>query len=210
MKYVNRKKKNGLSNLRKEKKFIKEVEENQSSVGDLNNFSHVTKESLEYTKVFVIQTDFTYFSKYVGKSISDLLVDFYNEYFKATKYAKIELTKLSDEQNTILVFEAIKRAIDGEPEKPIAYIKGTVSKWNEANCETLEDILNYEKDHHEQKKKNRKSKLPKTHTNRIEVVPDWLKEQKEAEKSEQEQNNSKNLEEEQKRLNEVLNKYKRA
>ncbi|MDI6680231.1 replication initiator protein A [Bacillus wiedmannii] len=187
-------------------------QENKGSAknGDLNNFSHVTKESLEYTKVFVIQTDFTYFSKYVGKSVTDLLIDFYNGYFKKTKYAKIELTKMSEEQNTLLVFEAIKRAIDGEPEKPIAYIKATLSKWNTVNCETLEDILNYEKEHHEQKKKDRKPKLPKKRSNRTEIVPDWLKEEKEVEESEPKQNNSENLEEEQKRLDEVLNKYKRA
>ncbi|PGE00021.1 replication initiator protein A [Bacillus pseudomycoides] len=218
-----REKKTEQAKKRKEKKDTEETEKSQSSVGDLNNFSHqenkdsakngdlnnfshVTKESLEYTKVFVIQTDFTYFSKYVGKSIPDLLVDFYNRYFKTTKYAKVELTKLSEEQNVLLVFEAIKRAIDGEPDKPIAYIKATVSKWNTANCETLEDILNYEKEHREQKKKDRKPKLPKKRSNRTEIAPDWLGEQKEAEWN---QNGSQASEEERKRLEEELKKYKR-
>ncbi|CAM4362318.1 replication initiator protein A [Bacillus manliponensis] len=150
-----------------------------SENGDLNNFSHVTKESLAYTKVFNIQTDFTYFSKYVGRSIPELIVDFFKEYFKTTKYAKIELTNLCEQQNTLLVFEAIKRAIDGEPDKPIAYIKGTVAKWTAAKCETLEDIYTYEKDHREKKQREQQPKRKKTSVRRKEMVPDWKKQQDE-------------------------------
>ncbi|WP_180985099.1 replication initiator protein A, partial [Bacillus thuringiensis] len=55
-----------------------------SENGDLRNLSHVTKESLAYTKVFNIQNDFNYFSKYVGKSIPNLIINFYNQYFKTS------------------------------------------------------------------------------------------------------------------------------
>ncbi|WP_242295017.1 DnaD domain protein, partial [Bacillus cereus group sp. BfR-BA-01381] len=156
--------------------------------GDLNNFSHVTKESLENTKVFTIQNDFTYFSKYVGRSIPDLIIDFYNKYFKTTKYAKIELTRMCEEENTLLVFESIKRAIDGEPDKPIAYIKKTITNWNAANCETLEDIQKYEEKHRDKKKQNKTkgSYAPKNKSVRKEMVPEWVKEDRE--KEEQEKN----------------------
>ncbi|WP_144499441.1 replication initiator protein A [Bacillus sp. FDAARGOS_235] len=184
---------------------------NSTKNGDLNNFSHVTKEFLEYTKVFVIQTDFNNFSKYVGKDIPNLLIDFYKEYFKTTKYAKIELAKLFEEENSILVFESIKRAIDGEPDKPIAYIKKTLTNWKEAKCETLEDIQNYEKEHHEKKKQqegNRKN-IPV----RSEMTPDWLKEQKQQENTpsivEENEQAEKNSDDEKKRLDELLKKYKR-
>lgn len=156
--------------------FSHQENEGSSKNGDLNNFSHVTKESLEYTKVFVIQTDFTYFSKYVGSSISDLIVNFYNEYFKTTKYAKIELTKMCEVENTLLVFEAIKRAIDGEPDKPIAYIQKTIKNWNAANCETLEDIQKYEEKHREKKKQNKPKNNYKSKNKSIrsEMVPKWV------------------------------------
>lgn len=176
--------------------------------GDLNNFSHVTKESLEYTKVFVIQTDFNNFSKYVGNSIPNLIVNFYNQYFKTTKYAKIELTKMCEEENTLLVFEAIKRAIDGEPDKPIAYIWKTIKNWNTANCETLEDIQKYEEKHREKKQQNKKSKKRAT---RKEQVPEWLHEVKETSSSNEQdvEKDEHTLAEERKRLEEVLKKYKK-
>ncbi|WP_270364749.1 replication initiator protein A [Bacillus paranthracis] len=152
--------------------------------GDLNNFSHVTKESLENTKVFTIQNDITYFSKYVGKSIPDLIIDFYNKYFKTTKYAKIELTKMCEEENTLLVFESIKRAIDGEPDKPIAYIKKTITNWNAANCETLEDIQKYEEKHRDKKKQNKSKSnyTPKNKSGRKELLPKWMNERDQEEK----------------------------
>lgn len=190
-------------------------QENRESVktGDLNNFSHVTKESLEYTKVFNIQTDITYFSKYVGKTVPSLFVDFYKEYFKTTKYAKIELTKLCEEQNVLLVFEAIKRAIDGEPDKPIAYIKGTVKKWAAANCETLEDIQNYEKEHREKRKRD-KAKGKQLSVRRKEITPEWLEEQKRQEQQQSVEESgqavsSQPTEEELKQLQEDLKRYKR-
>ncbi|PFC85189.1 hypothetical protein CN272_22315 [Bacillus anthracis] len=226
-------KKNDRIKKQKEKKKAekaqKKDDESQSSVGDLNNFSHqengdsgkngdlnnfshVTKESLENTKVFTIQNDFTYFSKYVGRSIPDLITDFYNQYFKTTKYAKIELTKMCEEENTLLVFESIKRAIDGEAEKPIAYIKKTIANWNAAKCETLEDIQKYEEKHREKKKQNKSkgSYTPKNKTARKEMVPEWVGEEDNlssaAEKNGQVPENS---EENQKRFDEVLKKYKR-
>lgn len=200
----------------KEKKKSEKIQniaiESQSSDGDLNNFSHVTKEFLEYTKVFVIQTDFNNFSKYVGKDIPNLLIDFYKEYFKTTKYAKIELAKLCEEENSILVFESIKRAIDGEPDKPIAYIKKTLANWKEVKCETLADIQNYEKEHHEKKKKQQKGKRKNTPIRR-EIAPNWLKEKKQQENTpsivEDNGQAKKNSDDEKKRLDELLKKYKR-
>ncbi|HHT7202852.1 replication initiator protein A [Bacillus sp. GbtcB14] len=188
--------------------FSHQENKGSSKIGDLNNFSHVTKESLEYTKVFVIQTDFTYFSKYVGSSIPDLIIDFYNQYFKTTKYAKIELTKMCEEQNTLLVFEAIKRAIDGEPDKPIAYIQKTIKNWNAANCETLEDIQKFEEKHREKKKqsKPKSNYKSKNKSVRSEMVPGWVGNEDTAESSGQV---PEDLEENQKRLDEMLKKNKK-
>lgn len=180
-----------------------------SENGDLRNFSHVTKESLAYTKVFNIQNDFNYFSKYVGKSIPNLIINFYNQYFKTTKYAKIELTKMCEEENTVLVFESIKRAIDGEADKPIAYIKKTITNWNADNCETLEDIQKYEEKHRNKKNQNKTkgSYTPKKKTVRKEMVPEWVGEEDTG--SSTMEDNGQASEEERKRLEDVLKKYKK-
>ncbi|TKI43435.1 replication initiator protein A [Bacillus mycoides] len=176
--------------------------------GDLNNFSHVTKESLENTKVFTIQNDITYFSKYVGKSISDLIIDFYNQYFKTTKYAKIELTKMCEEENALLVFESIKRAIDGEADKPIAYIKKTIANWNTAKCDTLEDIQKYEEKHRNNKKQIKAKGRYKSV--RKEMVPEWVGEDENTSSTVADNGQAeKNSDDEQKRLDELLKKYKR-
>ncbi|PFM44311.1 hypothetical protein COJ45_25350 [Bacillus cereus] len=180
--------------------------------GDLSNFSHVTKESLENTKVFNIQNDINYFSKYVGKSIPNLIIDFYNKYFKTTKYVKIELTKMCEEENTLLVFESIKRAIDGEAEKPIAYIKKTIANWNAAKCDTLEDIQKYEEKHRNNKKqiKAKGNYNPKNKSVRKEMVPEWVGEEENTSSPMEDKGQAqKNLDDERKRLEEVLKKYKR-
>jgi len=211
---------------KKAEKAQKKINESQSLVGDLNNFSHqengdsakngdlnifshVTKESLENTKVFNIQNDFNYFSKYVGKSVPDLIIDFYNQYFKTTKYAKIELTKLCEEENAVLVFESIKRAIDGEADKPIAYIKKTITNWNAAHCDTFEDIQKYEEKHRNNKKqiKAKGNYNPKNKTVRKEIVPEWVGEEENT--SLTGADNGQASEEERKRLDDVLKKYKR-
>ncbi|MDF9525044.1 replication initiator protein A [Bacillus cereus] len=192
--------------------FSHQGNEDSTKNGDLNNFSHVTKESLENTKVFNIQNDFNYFSKYVGKSISDLIIDFYNQYFKTTKYAKMELTKMCEEENAVLVFESIKRAIDGEADKPIAYIKKTITNWNAANCDTLEDIQKYEEKHRNKKKqmKAKGSYTPKNKTVRKEMVPEWVgSEENSSSTAEDNGQVPENLEENQKRLDELLKKRKR-
>ncbi|MBJ4321006.1 DnaD domain protein, partial [Salmonella enterica subsp. enterica serovar Typhimurium] len=132
--------------------------------------------------------------------------------FKTTKYAKMELTKMCEEENAVLVFESIKRAIDGEADKPIAYIKKTITNWNAANCDTLEDIQKYEEKHRNKKKqmKAKGSYTPKNKTVRKEMVPEWVgSEENSSSTAEDNGQVPENLEENQKRLDELLKKRKR-
>jgi DNA replication protein DnaD len=143
-------------------------------------------------------------SKYVGSASLEL----YLSQFNMTKYASIELTKLVDAAGEILVTEAIKRAVSGEANKPIAYIKSTVSKWVAAECQTIEDIERYEDNFRQQQvalKQQKKVKHGKR-TTRKEDLAESIREEKKAPSTEEQLT----LEEERRRLEEELKQYKRS
>lgn len=165
---------------------------------DLKFFNHVTKEFLGYITRVLNLLDLKDFSMYVGKNDTQCVLEFYKTFFNLSKYAEIELTKLMDKGcSKLLLLEAIYRAIQSEPKKPIAYIQGILGKWASANCTTLEDIHTYEKTFREQQdsinnlKKNKAGYKRKTV--RKEIVPEEIRKQIEAdeqkEKEEATQNN---------------------
>ncbi|MED3932908.1 helix-turn-helix domain-containing protein [Priestia megaterium] len=124
---------------------------------------------------FNINSFNTSVSKYVNGDTS-LIYQAYKEFFKASTYAKNEIEKLCDSYTTNLVLLAIDRAVKSEADKPIAFIKGVLKKWFEANCKTIDDVDIYEEKFYQEKQQNkqRKSTSKPKKVSRVEMVPDWL------------------------------------
>lgn len=145
---------------------------------DLNNLNHVTKDFLpNITRVFNL-LDIKDFSKYVSKGDTQIVIEFYNTFFKPTKYAAINLEQMIQERSASIVLEAILRAIPKDDiQSPIAFIKNTLNNW--IGCSTVEEVLAHEekfrKEQQEKKSKGQtKLKPQQKRTTRKEMVPKWL------------------------------------
>lgn len=144
----------------------------------------------------------------------------YRQNFKHSTYAKNSISDLCAEHTPELVELAIKRAIIGEPDKPIAFIKGTLNNWRAAGCKTVDEVLTHEEAYRQKKqaekdkkqqRQNKASSKGNRRVTRKEIIPEWKKQQDEQEIFKQpDQQPEIDLEEERRRLEEELKMYQKA
>lgn len=123
-----------------------------------------------------------------------------------SEIAITELGEFCDLFGRVLILHATNKAIDENAPK-WNYIKAILKNWQKQKVKTLDDVATL--DRRFEMNKNRKSNRSGTgHSNRKEMVPDWLREDVEPTKKELEKQNSQSTDKERERLQEVLNKYK--
>ncbi|WIV95407.1 DnaD domain protein [Bacillus bombysepticus] len=118
-----------------------------------------------------------------------------------------ELGEFCDRFGNELVIHAVNKAIDENVPK-WRYIRSILSSWEKEKVKTLNDVAALDTRFEMSKKNNKRT--GKGFANRTEVVPDWLHQQKEIKPMQQQsqQVSNEDLEDNQKRLDEILNKYK--
>ncbi|OUB90293.1 primosomal replication protein N [Bacillus thuringiensis serovar medellin] len=117
-----------------------------------------------------------------------------------------ELGEFCDRFGNELVIHAVNKAIDENVPK-WRYIRSILSNWEKEKVKTLNDVAALDT-RFEMSKKNNK-RIGKGYSKRMEVVPNWLRKQEEQEPIQQpQQTQSDDFENNKKRLDEILNKYK--
>ncbi|MGR5960126.1 DnaD domain-containing protein [Bacillus cereus] len=117
-----------------------------------------------------------------------------------------ELGEFCDRFGNELVIHAVNKAIDENVPK-WRYIRSILSSWEKEKVKTLNDVAALDTRFEMSKKNNKRT--GKGYSKRTEVVPDWLRKQEEQESIQQpHQTQSDDLEDNKKRLDEILNKYK--
>ncbi len=143
----------------------------------------------------------------------------YRQNFKHSTYAKNSISDLCAEYTPELVELAIQRTITGEPDKPIAFIKGTLNNWKDAGCKTVEDVLRHEEAFRQQKQaekekkqqgQNKVSSKSNRRITRKEIIPEFLADPEAYNKRQQQEQEQAALEEERRKLEEELKMYQRA
>ncbi|PFS78636.1 primosomal replication protein N [Bacillus cereus] len=117
-----------------------------------------------------------------------------------------ELGEFCDRFGNELITHAVNKAIDENVPK-WRYIRSILSNWEKAKVKTLNDVAALDT-RFEMSKKN-KNRTGKGYANRTEAVPEWLHQQEEPESVQQpKKSQSEDTVDNQKRLDEILNKYK--
>ncbi|MDA1933020.1 DnaD domain protein [Bacillus cereus] len=117
-----------------------------------------------------------------------------------------ELGEFCDRFGNELVIYAVNKAIDENVPK-WRYIRSILSSWEKEKVKTLNDVVALDTRFEMSKKNNKRT--GKGYSKRTEAVPDWLHQQEETEPMQQrQQTQSNDLEDNKKRLDEILNKYK--
>ncbi|HDX9494673.1 DnaD domain protein [Bacillus cereus] len=117
-----------------------------------------------------------------------------------------ELGEFCDRFGNELVIHAVNKAIDENVPK-WRYIRSILSSWEKEKVKTLNDVAALDTRFEMSKKNNKRT--GKGYSKRTEVVPDWLRKQEEQEPIQQpQQTQSDDFENNKKRLDEILNKYK--
>lgn len=117
-----------------------------------------------------------------------------------------ELGEFCDRFGNELITHAVNKAIDENVPK-WRYIRSILSSWEKAKVKTLDDVAALDTRFEMSKKNNKRT--GKGYSKRTEVVPDWLREQEEHEPIQQpQQTQNDESEDNQKRLDEILSKYK--
>ncbi|MEH7218256.1 DnaD domain-containing protein [Bacillus toyonensis] len=117
-----------------------------------------------------------------------------------------ELGEFCDRFGNELITHAVNKAIDENVPK-WRYIRSILSSWEKAKVKTLNDVAALDTRFEMSKGKNKRT--GKGYSKRTEVVPDWLREQEEDEPIQQPpQTQNDDPEDNKKRLDEILNKYK--
>ncbi|OOR56037.1 primosomal replication protein N [Bacillus mycoides] len=115
-----------------------------------------------------------------------------------------ELGEFCDKFGNELITHAVNKAIDENVPK-WRYIRSILSSWEKEKVKTLNDVAALDTRFEMSKKNNKRT--GKGYGKRTEVVPDWLREQEESNPAPR-QIQSDELVDNQKRLDEILNKYK--
>ncbi|OBW56792.1 DnaD domain-containing protein [Bacillus cereus] len=117
-----------------------------------------------------------------------------------------ELGEFCDRFGNELVIHAVNKAIDENVPK-WRYIRSILSSWEKEKVKTLNEVAALDTRFEMSKKNNKRT--GKSYSKRTEVVPDWLRKQEEQEPIQQpQQTQSDDFENNKKRLDEILNKYK--
>lgn len=123
-----------------------------------------------------------------------------------SEIAITELGEFSDLFGRELILHATNKAIDENAPK-WNYVKAILKNWQKQKVKTLDDVAALDR-RFEMSKNSKFNRSGKSHSNRKEIVPDWLREDDEPTKREIEKKQSQSTDEERKRLEEVLKQYK--
>ncbi|HFK1409185.1 TPA: DnaD domain-containing protein [Bacillus cereus] len=123
-----------------------------------------------------------------------------------SEIAITELGEFCDSFGSELIKHAAHKAID-ENKPKWNYIKAILKSWEKQKVKTLDDVAALDRRFEMSKNKRLNGSGP-GRSNRKEIVPEWLREDVEPTKKENEKQNLQSIDEERERLQEVLNKYK--
>ncbi|MDZ5607057.1 DnaD domain protein [Bacillus pseudomycoides] len=122
-----------------------------------------------------------------------------------SEIAITELGEFCDTLGSELIMHAVNKAIDENVPK-WRYIRSILSNWEKRKVKTLNDVAALDTQFELSKNKKRSSV---GYTKRKEMVPEWLRQQENENPEEQiQQNSHSNIDEERKRLEAELKKYK--
>ena len=144
------------------------------------------------------------------KYVSSAALSLFNSNLKNSTYTTRELKSLVEQYSDELVMEAVQRAITNEAGMPIKYVKGVLSKWQQAGCTTVESIQSYEERFRARRKKTEVQQKPDAanrKATRKEQLPEWFDDRNQSQGS---QTEAVELEEERRKLEEELKQYQRA
>ncbi|PEB56221.1 DNA-binding protein [Bacillus pseudomycoides] len=121
-----------------------------------------------------------------------------------SEIAITELGGFCDTLGSELIIHAANKAIDENVPK-WRYVRGILDNWKKRKVKTLNDIAVLDAQFELSKNKKRSGT---NYGTRKEVVPDWLRQQQSETETEQKQKSANLIDEERKRLQAVLQKYK--
>lgn len=137
---------------------------------------------------------------------SSSIFSFYeNNFGILNSFIAENISQWINDTNEELVQAAMERAL--KQQKKWNYAEGILKYWSNNNIRTLDDVTASEEEF--KRKQQSKKRTGKGYGKRTEVVPDWLHQEKDTEPVQQpQQTSSDDLEDSQKRFDEILNKYK--
>ncbi|MCP1124593.1 DnaD domain protein [Bacillus sp. 3103sda1] len=139
--------------------------------------------------------------------VENLAIDFYMKNFGViSPFMGEEINNWVEDLNEDLVVKAMQITLENN-KRNWSYVKGILKDWHSNNFKTVQDVEAAQEAFRRQQQN--KKRIGTGYKKRQEVVPDWLHQQEEQEsESQQQQNESPDIEEERKRLDAVLQKYK--
>ncbi|MGE7873801.1 DnaD domain-containing protein [Bacillus paramycoides] len=137
----------------------------------------------------------------------NLAIDFYIKNFgHISPFRGEEINQWIDDLNQSLVVEAMKITLENN-KRNWSYTKGILKDWHQQGFKRIQDVEAAQAEFRRQQQ--RKKRTGKGYTKRTEAVPEWLHQRDELEPIQQPQQvQSDDLEDNQKRLDEILSKYK--
>ncbi|PEQ64570.1 replication protein [Bacillus cereus] len=141
-------------------------------------------------------------------TVENLAIDFYmNNFGFISPFMGEEINQWVDDLNQDLVVEAMKITLQNNT-RNWSYTKGILKDWHQQGFKTIQDVEAAQAAFRRQQQS--KKRTGKGYANRTEAVPDWLHQQQDEPEPMQQpqQTPSDDLEENKKRLDEILNKYK--
>ncbi|MDA1774363.1 DnaD domain protein [Bacillus cereus] len=139
--------------------------------------------------------------------VENLAIDFYMKNFgHISPFMGEEINQWIDDLNQSLVVEAMKITLENN-KRNWSYTKGILKDWHQQGFKTIQDVEAAQAEFRRQQQN--KKRTGKGYAKRTEVVPDWLHEQEERDSVPQpQQSPNEDAVGNQKRLDEILNKYK--
>ncbi|MEH7458487.1 DnaD domain protein, partial [Bacillus sp. JJ1127] len=136
----------------------------------------------------------------------NLAIDFYMRNFGViSSYMGEEINQWVDDLTQELVVKAMQITLENN-KRSWSYTKGILKDWHSNNFKTVADVEAAQEEFRRQQKN--KKRTGTGYATRKEVVPEWLHQQEEPDPIPQ-QNQTTNTDEERRRLDEVLQKYKK-
>ncbi len=143
----------------------------------------------------------------ISPVVENIAIDFYMKNFGfISPFMGEEINQWVDDLNQEMVVEAMKITLQNNT-RNWSYVKGILKDWHQQGFKTIQDIESAQLEF--RRKQQNKKRTGKGYYKRTEVVPDWLSEKEELEPIPQpQQSPNEDTVDNQKRLDEILNKYK--
>ncbi|MED1412837.1 MULTISPECIES: DnaD domain-containing protein [Bacillus] len=139
--------------------------------------------------------------------VENLAIDFYMKNFgHISPFMGEEINQWIDDLNQSLVVEAMKITLENN-KRNWSYTKGILKDWHQQGFKRIQDVEAAQAEFRRQQQS--KKRTGKGYAKQTEAVPEWLHQREELEPIQQPQQvRSDDLEDNQKRLDEILSKYK--